>query len=479
MNANPERGTPDWWVDRLAKRRSDLSTSYLYRKSFYDGTTRLDHLQRWWVELFGAESAGLVNNFVRLVVSVTAERIKPEGFRFGGALGGDARAWETWQRNDMDEFAAEATVHALVHGACPVIVAPPERGESHAVISVEDPGQVVVEYKPGPGRVVAAALKVWDDDVAGKQYATLYLPSATYRYEAEEQSGATAVSGLRPMGGWKPRDGADHYSPNPWGFVPVFEVRNQFGQSHIDDVIPAQLALEKGFVDGLVASEFAAFPQRFLLGVDPVEDDNGNVDEQWKLKVGVERIITLQSGEDGDRPDVKQLAAADLSNYVNWGEHQIQLISARKRIPTHYLLGQSGTFPTGESTRAVETGLVAQANDIMVPMGSGWERIMKCAARMEGDDERADQICEIVWKDPEFRTEGERVDALVKMAALGVPQKVLWQRWGASDEEIRNWDKYAVQDALRMGLANGVDATSGGVTDVAADLPGADGAAAV
>ena len=46
---------------------------------------------------------------------------------------------------------------------------------------------------------------------------------------------------------------------------------------------------------------------------------------------------------------------------------------------------------------------------------------------------------EVIWADFETRSEGQRVDALVKMATLGVPREVLWEKWGASTQEIARW----------------------------------------
>ena len=37
------------------------------------------------------------------------------------------------------------------------------------------------------------------------------------------------------------------------------------------------------------------------------------------------------------------------------------------------------------------------------------------------------------------RSKGQRVDALVKVATLKVPTKVLWQKWGASPQDVKQW----------------------------------------
>ena len=66
----------------------------------------------------------------------------------------------------------------------------------------------------------------------------------------------------------------------------------------------------------------------------------------------------------------------------------------------------------------------------------------------------------VVWKSPEWRTEGELVDALVKMSTLGVPREVLWERWGATPQEITRWRELS-QDALDRALSGDVAAEYG------------------
>jgi hypothetical protein len=53
-----------------------------------------------------------------------------------------------------------------------------------------------------------------------------------------------------------------------------------------------------------------------------------------------------------------------------------------------------------------------------------------------------DEQIECIWRNPEFRTEGELVDALVKMATLNVPEEALWERWGATPQERERWREW-------------------------------------
>src|SRR5262249_51170625 len=73
--------------------------------------------------------------------------------------------------------------------------------------------------------------------------------------------------------------------------------------------------------------------------------------------------------------------------------------------------------------------------------GEAWEESMRLSFAYREDPVRAQAVdVETIWADPESRTEGELVDALLKMRQLGVPITELWRRWGASPQEIARWE---------------------------------------
>jgi hypothetical protein len=99
-----------------------------------------------------------------------------------------------------------------------------------------------------------------------------------------------------------------------------------------------------------------------------------------------------------------------------------------------------GSFPSGESLKATETGLVAKVKRKMLSLGEGWEEAIRLAFAVEGNAERADMIdVETIWANPESRIVGETVDAAVKLATLGVPRPALWEYVGASPQQIERW----------------------------------------
>jgi hypothetical protein len=81
--------------------------------------------------------------------------------------------------------------------------------------------------------------------------------------------------------------------------------------------------------------------------------------------------------------------------------------------------------------------LVAKVGRKQLALGEGWEEVMRLAFMVRGDKKRSQEnAAETVWRDPEYRTEGEHIDAVVKLRALGVPLEVLWQKAGFTAQEI-------------------------------------------
>jgi hypothetical protein len=85
----------------------------------------------------------------------------------------------------------------------------------------------------------------------------------------------------------------------------------------------------------------------------------------------------------------------------------------------------------------------------------------------QGDAERAtNSRIETIWRDPETRTEAERVDAITKLASIGVPQEALWSMIpGMTPQKLSRWRAMRDQDALALGLS------FGGAAPVAAGEP--------
>lgn len=439
---------------------------YRLHDDYYRGAHRLLFASEKFASAFGDRFSAFADNWCDLVVDACEERLNVEGFRLGADVEGDREAWRIWQANQLDADSQIAHTEALVHGVAYVMVAPPDPGRDVARITVESPAQVVVRHEPGDRRRRAAALKRWVGE-DGHAWATLYLPDRVFKLRSERAHRSTKVElpkdptepgkrlaalveqGLEIRGEWEftDDDGGAGYA-NPLGVVPVVPLVNRPrlagpGVSEIAHVIPIQDAVNKLVADMLVASEFAAFRQRWVTGIELPNDP-----------VTGQPVLPFKAGADtmfgSENPETKfgEFGVSDLQTYVTGVEMLVQHVASQTRTPPHYFY-LSGQFPSGESIKSAETGLVAKVRRKTRHFGEAWEEVIALALRATGSPQAAAAAAaETIWGDPESRSESEHMDAVSKKAALGVPWQQLMEDSGYSPAQIERMRGMRRQEAL-------------------------------
>lgn len=433
--------TPVMWLAALTKQLDEQRTRFRLWREYVDGKHRLEFVTAEYRAEFAQMIAAVCDNWMPLVVDSVAERLKVEGFRLGDDPDGDKDAWDLWQRCNLDADSSLAHETALEAGLAFAIVWYGENDQ--ADITIEDPEHVTVAYAPGSRRVRAAALKLWCDDVASIEYANVYLPDGIYKFQRKSNAAITSAAGK-----WKPRQAPDDFVPNPLKTVPVVQITNRqklklgTWRSEIADVVSTQDQINKLARDLIVASEFAAFRQRWASGISIPLGEDGKPIEDWQSAIDRLWHTAAPDAHFGD------FAQTDLGNYIKALENRVQSLASRTRTPPHYLLGQSGSFPSGESLKATETGLIAKVRDRQTRFGEAWEEVIRLAFLVQGDARAEAFTAETIWADPESRTEAEHVDALVKKLAIGVPVRQLWEDAGYSQTQIDRFRAMAVDQAL-------------------------------
>jgi hypothetical protein len=130
----------------------------------------------------------------------------------------------------------------------------------------------------------------------------------------------------------------------------------------------------------------------------------------------------------------------------------VQHIASQTRTPPHYFY-LSGNFPSGDAIKSAETGLVAKSRRKMRFYGEAWEEVMRLCFAVTGDARSKVMDAETIWGDPEYRSESELADALVKRAAIGVPRRQLWEDAGYSQTEISRFHEMELEDSMDSLLA--------------------------
>ncbi|MEU4492617.1 phage portal protein [Streptomyces sp. NPDC023998] len=418
--------SPDQWLMYLyGKLPGPGAPSRLYSQYYEGEQQKLAFSQMRYKHAFADVFQQWRDNFCGMIVDATNERLSIDSFRLP-ETGTDKDARAFWQRSSMDAYSNAVHLEALIQGTSYVVVWADAQGEpTIAPVSCE---RMAVCYKPGSLNELEAAAR-FELDPWGRQQVTLWTESYVY----EVAYGTTE---------WDQGE----RRPNPLGVVPVvgFENRSRLLGDPFSDlvnVIPIQDAINKTVMDALTASEFAAFPQRFVTGLEIQEDSNGNPIEPFN--VGADKLLQAED------PAAKfgSFEAADLKNYVTLVDMLVQHLASVSRVPSHYFLVNSSNTPSGEAIISAEAGLVAKVRERMLHFGEAWERVIRLCFAVKRDKRKDAFEMETRWRDPEYRTEAQHIDALLKLKQLNVPEEILWAEAGFSAAQIDSFREMRREDA--------------------------------
>lgn len=433
-------------ADELRRRQPDIDKN----EGYYRGDQPLAFATAQFQAALGALFEGFADNWCGVVVDSTAERLAPTGVRLDDEDPDkqvDKESWRVWQANSLDADFGLAAVDSLALKRSFVTVWGNPDDDETPEITFEHPSQAIIGYQPGSRRRRVASLKLWTE--GNTEYATLGLPDEVWKLQRRATAGADGlwVPNAVGTGGWELREGeSPNPMPNPLGEVPMVEMPNRprlrgEPSSEIASVIPMQDAVNLLWSHLMTASDFAALPQRVVLGAetpkrrihDPetgalVREESVPLDD-----VMIRRILWLEDPQG----KIAEWAAADLENYTKVIEVAVGHIAAQTRTPQHYLIGKMANL-SAEALKAAETGLVSKVGERQVTFGESIREVMRLAALAQDDKARARALstATVLWKDPESRSEAERVDAALKLHTLGVPFRFLMKRVGYSETEI-------------------------------------------
>ncbi|MET8658160.1 phage portal protein [Streptomyces griseus] len=455
--------------------------------NIYKGNQNLGFATDRFKAAFGGLFEGFSDNWSEVVCDAPSERLCPVGFRFGTGdekdpPAADKGAQRIWQASNMDAWSQVAHTEASVKARSFVLVwaDDPDADEVEPEITVEDATQCIVAYEPGSRRKRKAALKRFDGD-DGYQYATLYLRDELWKWRRRKgtASGLILPSSL-VLTKWEPRgDRPDQQRiDNPLGRVPMVELRNR--PRLIDDptpehrqVIPLQAALGKLIADMITASEAGAFPARWGTGIDlpkdPITGQEIDDPELWKLAVNKMLRASNPQARFGN------FEAADLSNFVAGITLLTEHISALSRTPPTYFMGKIQNV-SADALTAAEAGLTSKCRIKTTFLGEDWEEVLRLAFLVKGDTKRGNNpLAETIWRDVEYRTEAQHIDAVLKKKALGVPWRQLMEDAGYTPTQIDRMEAMLEKDAERAGRALAFGGMGGEPPeDVPADVPEAE-----
>lgn len=479
----PRDLTPDAWRSLLEQKLSARQPKVDLYEAYYAGNHRLSFATSKFKEAFGVLFQEFATNWCGLVVDSPAERLAVQGFRFDTDEA-DMDAWKIWQANRLDAESLKAHTEA---GKCMVSylsVGPGPNGVPR--IRVEHPSQVIVEVDPSDPQTRLAALKRYRD-FDGSTVIVLYLPDFTYLWRSDGAAGRVAALGVElPVStGEQQLVGR---TANPLGIVPIVPMANTPGllDGGVSDLRPAirlNDAANKFFTDMIVASEYQAFRQRVLSGVEVPRFPEGHPQAGQPMPVPIEMAVSRMLVFEDPNAKAYDLSPGDLGNYVHGVELAVQHIAAQTRTPPHYLLAKMVNL-SGDALKAAETGLVAKVRRKQLDFADSWEEAMRLAFKWRsfatGADVTADRRksevmdADTIWRDPESRAPGVIADSLVKKQQIGVPWQALMEEAGYGPSEIarlKRLREQEMQDAQLASLFSPDTTNNGTIPSAAPELP--------
>lgn len=445
---------------------------YEVLEGYYKGEHRREAFNSLqFQQAFGRQLHGFADNWMKLIIGTTNNRLRIQGFRVGDApeveqikaaaaaraaasdegeavdaatelaaatTGVDKTGWRVWKANRLAQGSRMSHRDAMKFGTSFVLVDPTGANETTPpLITVESPLQVVGQRDSANRYRLVSAIKKWigNDNYA---YLNLYTPDVVYCYRAQASVQTYYIndpSRLMQTATWR----QINEIANPLGVVPIVPIENEAdtllgGLSDLEDVIPLNDGLNKTLRDMLVASEYQAFRQRYVTGVEVPRDANGTpLNPQNAAMTATASHLWMFKGVD---TKVGELGQVDLTPYLAAADMFVHHMSMVSSTPAYMLVGKIANL-SADAIRAAELGFVGKLTGKQCDFGVGWEQVMGLAFLSM---KLPDQPIETLWADANANSGSVLANELTLMGGLGVPYQILWEKWGATPQEILMWD---------------------------------------
>lgn len=409
----------------LAAKQKPYSTLFAY----YEGNQPLTYMNSSRLrKIFEGLDGYFAQNWCSVVIDACRDRINLRNIEVKGA------AKDTWTMlwNKSQIFTESDDVHEaeLIIGESFVICWRDEQGVMEAYFN--DPRMCHIFYDEEFPRVKKYAAK-WFVDADKRLRLTLYYPDRLEYYISKGKAADTMD--------WRAFEELQPSEKNPFGEIPVFHFRKSKNiRSDLANVVPIQNAVNKLVSDMMVAAEFGAFKQRYVIS---------NTDVQGKLRNSPDEIWDLPAGDGmGQQTVAGQFDATPLSNYLEGIDKQVTAISSITRTPKHYFF-QISSNTSGEALIAMESSINHKAQDRIDRYMPEWVNVTQFMLRFSGFAEITPNDISVVFDHPETIQPQTTAQSRQMNVNAGMSLTTVWREEGKSDEWIAQAWKDKEADAER------------------------------
>lgn len=384
---------------------------------YYDGVQPLVYSTERLKSIFQSINVRFSENWCGAVVNAAVDRLNLTGLVVSEQKATTEQLAALFASTDLGLDSDDVHLAALVCSEAFVIVWREDNGPVEAYYN--DPRLVHAQYDADNPKRMSWAAKRWVTD-DGTYRMTLYYPDRIeYYYTTAKAENVTDARAYMPA--------EVPFATNPYGVIPVFHFRRatRAMRSELTDVIPLQDAINKLFSDMMVAAEFGAFRQRFVISDSDVTQLKNAPNELWNIPAG---------DGSGQGTSVGEFAQTDLGMYLDAMDRLATAIAIITRTPKHYLLAQGGD-PSGEALITMEAPLTRKVGRYQERFSATWKQVAAFMLRLGGVTVDASAI--VPQYDP-IATVQPLTQAQVGVLKdqLGVSKKQIQRELGYTEEQI-------------------------------------------
>lgn len=380
---------------------------------YYDGNQRLKYVANRLAEVFRAIDARFADNWCETAVETPLNRMTLRGFETR-----DKRAnqmiKDVWNQNEMNLDAHDCHLDALITGEGYIIAWP---GEDVDDVYQNDARMVHLFYDPSRPKVKRMAAKLWKEDEKVWRL-TLYYPDHLEYYMAETDNLSEST----------PFDRYQDDGENTYGEVPVFHFRTarRNPKSMLKNLTDLQDALNKLFADMMVAAEYGAFKQRYVISSADTSTLKNKPGAVWDLPAAAPGEQQTIAGE---------FSETSLQGYLEAMEKIGNSIAKNSKVPKHYFISGGTSGLSGDALIALEAPLVKLVETLEEMFASAWKPLIAFLLRGKGVQINPDEIMP-VWSNARSVQPVAESQAIQAMTNSGIPLAAACRRLGWTSQEI-------------------------------------------
>ena len=345
-----------------------------------------------------------------LAVDPYVERHAIDCFRLANGTDADPYLTSLWTGNGLDAELPLAVTDALSMGRGWWVVGSPLESGGVPRITVESPLNLAAEWDMRGNEPRALFHEYWSN---GRRHAALLVPNQTVNLATNDKGEWEIVN----------RDKHD------FGFVPAVRMANNArtndrgGRSAITPALRSTIDGACRTLLGLeVAREIYSVPQRIILGAaeSDFQKSDGTPKSAWETYIT--SVLGLERDENGDLPDVKQLAAYDPATFTKLIENAASRAASIVLAPPQEIgLYTQGNPVSAEAQNTSESRRNRRARSQQAMFGVSIVKVMQYAVMFDSRGVLPDQYRSVAadWASVEEIDFTMAADGISKLVAAG------------------------------------------------------------